>query len=875
MSDFHTTERNKLLPFVNKPGRYLGHEYNVTVKDWERTELRCALIFPDLYEIGSSHQGLQILYSLLNAQENMLAERCFCPDRDMEQLLVARQAPLCSLESDRALADFDILGITLPYELCYSNIITILALSRIPLWAHERDESFPLILGGGSCAMNPEPVADFFDAILLGDGEEALIEIARVVADGKRHNLGKAVILRQLASIRGVYVPAFFQPCYTEEGAIKEIKPLQEEVPVVRRRVLSDLSSLSHLKHPLVPNARIVHDRLGVEIARGCTRGCRFCQAGIIYRPVRERSPAQIMEIAHCGLAASGFDELALLSLSTGDYSCIEQLLPQLMNAFASDFVSVSMPSMRVGTLTQTLMDQIKRVRKTGFTLAPEAGSERMRRFINKGITEEDLLHTCRAAFSLGWKVMKFYFMIGLPTETVADIEAIADLVLKAKKEGDANGRGKRQINVSLGAFVPKPHTPFQWEPQISIAESRDRIRQIKNALPRSGVHLKYHDPEQSFLEGVFSRGDRRLSTLLVTAWNNGARLDAWSDHFDLGLWRTAAESCGLVLDSYLRRRGPDEVLPWSHLQSGIENSFLQDELAKAHTETYTPDCRYHGCQQCGLCDFKTIKPLVYQKQAGVSGEQHDEIGPDIKPIPGAPYRRPENGSPEAGGHFKYLVSYSRTGDICFLGHLEFLQLVFRALRRTGIRTNFSQGFNPAPKISFGLALPVGTESLAEYFIMELPQPLTAKDDIVPSLNRQLPTGLAVHSVSPCSGKVPQHLHSTFTIVCPRPLLPEELARLEAFLQSQEFLVVRHRKGKTSSLNIRPLVAALRADSADTLHVELLYSSSLPGVKPIEILTQALKMDTETAAICKITKTAWHSMDETSESCPGEKEEEK
>ncbi len=488
-----------------------------------------------------------------------------------------------------------------------------------------------------------------------------------------------------------------------------------------------------------MPNAKIVHDRLGVEIARGCTRGCRFCQAGIIYRPVRERSPEQIMDIARCGLSDSGFDELALLSLSTGDYSCIEPLLKQLMDRFASDYVSVSMPSMRVGTLTEEIMEQIKRVRKTGFTLAPEAGSERLRRVINKGITEEDLLATCQDAFRLGWKIMKFYFMIGLPTETMDDIDAIAELAIKAKKEGDKEGRGRRQINVSVGTFVPKPHTPFQWEPQISIDESRERIRRIKGGLPRTGINLKWHDPEQSFLEGVFSRGDRRLARLLETAWQDGARLDGWSEHFKLSIWRAAGEQCGLSLDTFLRRRDPSEILPWQHLHSGIETSFLQEELAKALTEAYTPDCRYHGCQQCGLCDFKEIRPIVQGRKEGVSGEKKASAATITPPA------QMTTAAEEA--HFKYNVIYSRTGDICFLGHLEFLQLVFRGLRRAGITTHFSQGFNPSPKISFGLALPVGTESLAEYFIMDLPAPLKSPAETVAQLNSQLPPGITVQSV--------------------------------------------------------------------------------------------------------------------------------
>ncbi len=851
-------DRNLLLPFVTKPGRYLGHEYNAILKGWEQAEVRCALVFPDLYEIGMSHQGLQILYHILNGQENVLAERSYCPDRDMEKLLFERQSPLTSLESDHGLAEFDLLGITLPYELCYSNILTILNLAGIPLRARDRDESWPLILAGGSCSMNPEPVADFFDAILLGDGEEAIVEVAAMIGQAKADKLTRPELLSRLATVKGIYIPSFFQPRYTDTGAITEIRAVHENVPHIQRRIVSDLSATSHLKRPLVPNGKIVHDRLGIEIARGCTRGCRFCQAGIIYRPVRERSPEQILDIACCGLGDSGFDELALLSLSTGDYSCIEQLIKQLMDSFASDYVSVSMPSMRVGTLTQAVMDQIKRVRKTGFTLAPEAGSERLRRVINKGITEADLLTTCREAFALGWKVMKFYFMIGLPTETMDDIDAITELAMKAKKEGDRDGRGRRQINVSLGTFVPKPHTPFQWEPQISIDESREKIRRIKSALPRTGINLKYHDPEQSFLEGVFSRGDRRLAGLLEAAWKGGARLDAWSDHFDLNIWLAAGVACGLSLDTFLRRRDPSEILPWQHLHSGIETTFLQDELAKAHAEAYTPDCRYHGCQQCGLCDFKTVKPIVQGKKKGENGEVASEPQAAIPASPTSSASQTIQ-APEAG-HFKYNVIYSRTGDICFLGHLELLQLVFRALRRAGITTHFSQGFNPSPKISFGLALPVGTESLAEYFIMDLPAPLTSPTDTVSLLNRQLPPGLTVQSVALHSGKVPQSLQSSYTITCPRPVSQAELSRIEVFLKEEQFLLSRIRKGKKSGFDIRPLVVAIIPETANTLRLELLYTSSLPGVKPIEILTQVLQMDAEIAATCKVLKTAWHSI---------------
>jgi radical SAM family uncharacterized protein/radical SAM-linked protein len=833
-----------ILPFTNKPGRYLGHEYNSVYKSWDQMSLHWALIFPDLYEIGMSHQGLQILYHIINGQDDISAERCFCPDIDAEKKILEYGGHLSSLESGHALQDFDILGITLPYELCYSNILTILHLSGIPFWATERDEKYPLVVGGGSCSLNPEPVSDFFDVILLGDGEEAVLEISEEVRKAKQAGLARAALLRKLSAVRGVYIPSFFQPRYDNSGRILEVVPLEADRPVVHRRILADLNKTDHLKRPLVPNAKIVHDRLGLEIARGCTRGCRFCQAGITYRPVRERSCQEVLELAKEGIAASGFEELALLSLSTGDYSCLEQLLPQLMDRFATGFVSVSMPSMRVGTLTPAVMDQIKRVRKTGFTVAPEAGSERLRSFINKGITEEDLLSTCREAFTLGWNLMKLYFMIGLPTETWEDVEAIADLARKTLQQGNGQGRGRRQINVSVGTFVPKPHTPFQWEQQLTVAESRERINRLKEILPRRGCKLKWHDPEQSFLEGVFSRGDRRLAKLLQEAWKKGARLDGWSDHFHLATWLQAADSCRLDLNDYLRKREFSEILPWQHLHSGVDNAFLRDELDKAHNLLYTPDCRYHGCQKCGVCDFRSIKPLVEKKELNQS--QPSPSSRDLKTSTGGDDR-----------HFKYLVVYERTGDICFLGHLEFLQIIFRTLRRAGIQTHFSQGFNPSPKVSFGPALPVGTESLAEYFIMDLPEPLPAMDETIALLNSKLPQGIRVKDISLHSGRIFQDVITTYWIILPQSLTEKQQNNLSAFHAAGHFPVTRIRKGKTKEIDIRPLISDIKAVDDTTLIVKIVSKAGTPGIKASEALQHILMLEEKELLTAHIQKTNW------------------
>ncbi|MFN2353389.1 MAG: TIGR03960 family B12-binding radical SAM protein [Desulfopila sp.] len=852
---------DSILPYVSKPARYLGGEFNAFKKDRQAMEVHFALLFPDLYEIGMSHFGLQILYHLLNNEEKYLAERCFAPDKDAEKLHRQKQLPLLSLESGQPLSSFDVMGITLPYELCYSNILTLLDLSGIPRYSKERDDSHPLILGGGSCSFNPEPVAPFFDAILLGDGEEAILEIAAIVQQEKKAGSGKHALLRRLAAVQGVYIPSFFTPEYDDNGRLTAITNSHGTSAQVDRRIVSDLNATAHLQAPIVPNAKIVHDRLGVEIARGCTRGCRFCQAGMTYRPVRERTVEQIMDLAENGIEHSGFEELALLSLSTGDHSCINDLLPRLMDRFAEDHVSVSMPSMRVGTLSQPVMDQIQRVRKTGFTVAPEAGSERLRRVINKGITEDDLLETCKNAFTLGWNGIKLYFMIGLPTETMKDIDAIIELTQKIKRHTAANAGKRAQITTSVGTFVPKPHTPFQWHEQLSLEESRRRIIHLKKNMPKKGAKLKWHDPEMSFLEGVFSRGDRQLAPLIECAFSLGARLDGWSDHFDFTLWQQAAEQCGIDLSTYLRARDDNEILPWQHLSSGVDIQFLQQENANAGSETYTPDCRYHGCQQCGLCDFTTIMPIVHnsryhQLEHNTTAYSSTGSSNDFATS------RPQRSTSSSQGahreqHFKYRVNYSRLGKIGYLGHLEILQLVFRSLKRAGIHTAYSKGFNPSPKISFGEALPVGMESDAEFFIMDLPAPLADPTDAADRLNNSLPEGLHVQSIELHSGKMAQSIINTYAITLPRGLSADEWHACTTYLNAEQYPVTRIRKGKVGTVDLRPLLLDIRKIDNRTLEIDMRSTVGIPGVKIAEALAPILLWQEEELLQCRLRKTGW------------------
>jgi radical SAM family uncharacterized protein/radical SAM-linked protein len=833
---------NSILGHVKKPSRYIGSEFNAIKKNWQRVAVKVALVFPDLYEIGMSHHGLQILYHIINANDELLAERVYAPDKDLEALLREKGWPIFSMESRAPLADFDMVGITLPYELCYTNILTILDLGRIPFLAKERHASHPFIIGGGSGSFNPEPVADFFDAILLGDGEEAILEITETIRQAKDEQQDRQETLSRLAEIAGLYVPSLFESQFGKDGRLLQIKPLKQGYERVKRRILPDLETVDGPYPPLAPLVRIVHDRLGVEVARGCTRGCRFCQAGIIYRPVRERSADKVFRLAEQGITAGGFEELALLSLSTGDYSCLSSTLGQLMDTFVKQYVSVSLPSMRVGTLTPEIMQQIKRVRKTGFTLAPEAGTDRLRQVINKGITEEDLLSTCREVFEHGWKLIKFYFMFGLPTETMDDVKAISDLVRKAAKT--AAGKSHR-INASVATFVPKPHTPFQWEAQLSIDEAFERIDLLKRSLPKS-CKLKWHDPRQSFLEGVMSRGDRRLSRVIAEAWKLGSRLDAWTENFDLGIWQKAGAACNIDLSEYLRQRDLSEILPWQHLATGVDESFLMAEFFKALEGIYTKDCRVNACQNCGACDFKTVKPIVQCKkedpevQQGISKISKEKEVEEKTVLPERP-----NGEGPAQEHYNYRFSYSRKGDVRFVSHLEVIQLFFQAFRRANLQVHFSQGFNPVPKVSFSQALPVGTESMAEYVDIDLKQPVADKELFISKLNRQLPPGFAVLDVEQHpEGKIkaPEKLLACYQVHLNLTLTLEDQNRLKGFLDKKSVTVFQTRKGKSRKHDVRKQVCGLAIIDNSVIELTQICEQNKGSSKPMEIIKEVFKL---------------------------------
>ncbi len=726
---------------AQKPSRYVGAELGSVRKDLSAARLTFALAFPDTYEVGMSNLGFRLLYHALNDRPDVACERLFLPWPDLEALLRRERLPLFTLESRAAAREFDVIGISLQFELCYASCLALLDLAQVPVLARERKERDPLVIGGGPCTFNPEPVADFFDCFVVGEGEEVVHEIADAVIAWKGTGATRAQLLDRLAEIPGVYVPSLFEPRY-DPGTklLVALEPKKSGYEKVTRRVMPDLNALpaSAYERPIVPFMQTVHDRLPVELQRGCTRGCRFCQVGMTTRPTRQRSPSEVLRLAEKGLAASGYEEVGLLSLSSGDYECLNPLLDDFLSRWEGERVAMSLPSLRTETMSAELAQKIARIRKTGFTLAPEAATERMRAVINKGNREEDLLRAVESVFASGWSLLKLYFMIGLPDERDEDVAAIAQLskkCLAAARRSLPKGRGSASINLAVSTFVPKPFTPFQWEAMISPEETRRRQALVGRGLAelggrRGAIAFKPHDSRQSSIEGALALGDRRVGTAILHAFRRGQRLDAWTEWFREEIWLEAFGECervhGIGLDWMAhRRRSLDEVLPWDRIDCGVEKSHLVDHLEAARDLAEVADCVTEPCTVCGACDHELVKNRVYRAKDYVA----------------APEPAARAGESVVRTHVR--VRYGKLGRLVALSHLETMNAILRAVRRARLQVAYSQGFHPKPRVSFGPALPVGVESHCEHLDIELLGVHDA-DAVAGRLVAQLPEGFPV-----------------------------------------------------------------------------------------------------------------------------------
>ncbi|MBW1866840.1 MAG: TIGR03960 family B12-binding radical SAM protein [Deltaproteobacteria bacterium] len=792
-----------ILPLIEQPSIYLGSEINTIKKEHAEHKFKIALAFPDLYELGTSHFGIQILYHIINKQPDCIAERVFAPRNDMIDYLRKYKVALASLETGTPLGKFDIIGFSLLYELNYTNILMMLDLAGIPFRASQRDNLFPLIIAGGPCTCNPEPVADFFDAMVIGDGENVIMEMMRLWKKWKKKGgTSREALLEMWSVVEGVYIPSFFSTEFDAKG-FQILKPQKKEYSSVKKAMLTDLNRAPFPDAPVIPFGKPVHDRLRLEIARGCTRGCRFCQAGMIYRPVRERSVETLMKLVNTSLSSTGYDEISLLSLSTGDYTAVGKLMEVLMQRCEGDHIAVSLPSLRAGALTPELLKQIKKVRKTGFTIAPEAGSQRLRDVINKNISEKEICDTVSEAFQMGWRLIKLYFMIGLPTETWEDLDAIVNLVDQLRKKG---GPGKRRgkSNVSITTMIPKPHTPFQWFPQVSLEESAEKIRKLKARLKMPGIHVKWQDPNVSLIEGLWSRGDRSLSMLLEKAYEKGCRFDGWSDQFNFIKWQEAIDDAMIDMVFFTTRaRTMDEPFPWDHIDMGVAKGYLTKEYQKAETGGITDDCRWGQCTQCGVCDFEKIRPHIFK----VENTKKGAIGTKEK----------------IGDEFfqRLKITYSKMDDARFFGHLEMVKIIIRAINRAGIAVKYSKGFHPMPQISFEDPLPIGTESLDEKLFLTV-SGYSRADKLIKSINSELPEGLTIKGceVEPRKVKGKQNEIIDYLISSEDDIFKKDA--IEQFIGEKSVVITRlSKKGKLKKINLKDIVIELNAEKSDRLMLKI------------------------------------------------------
>lgn len=813
-------------------------------KNLAETDLHVGLAFPDLYEVGMSYLGQKILYGIVNARANWFAERIFSPCREGGAVLKRHGARLCTLESDTPLCDLHFLGFHLTHELCYTNVLNMLELGNIPLRSRDRGDSlfdWPIIAAGGGCTLSAEPAAPFFDIMMLGEGEEVLPEVLRILEESRKSNLSRTEFLHRARTVPGVYVPAFFT---VENGSPRPLVPGYE---CVRRRIMEDMDKAPYPESQVIPFGA-VHNRLALEIARGCTRGCRFCQAGMVYRPARERSVTELSRLINDCLGHTGYDDLSFLSLSTGDFSALKTLFLQTADRCAEEQISLSLPSLRVGSIDDSIMARMAGIRRTGATLAPEAGTQRLRDVINKGITEEELILHVQKLIEHGWQQVKLYFMIGLPTETDDDLRGIVDLCRNVR---DAAGRGRRRLLVTaaISPFVPKPHTPFQWEAQPPIEEISRRIFLLRDLFKQEkSMQMRWHEPAMSRLEGILSRGDRRLADVVESAFKKGALFDAWIENFDFAPWREAMDEHGLSIEEYTGSRRVDGPLPWDHLHAGVSREFLIRERERGRKEKVSGDCRYGACLQCGVCDTKAHEsglarstPLsVHSNRLNLARrdqEAHapklDEWGKVVVPeVASRPTGVPEELTVKAG---QYRIWYAKEEESVFLSQLELQSVFERAMRRAGMQLTFSRGFHPLPLLTFGRALPVSVASKAEWFAVVLRE-RRDPTDIVRSMQPGMPRGINFLYCEELNYKknLPQAIRETFLLECLSPEKTHPFKKAwQNFAGLDKFSWTRDTKKGERTLDARALTSciAFNGDAA----VELTFDWSVTYVSPLAL----------------------------------------